>query len=85
VIGLGRPLCCQPDFPRRLLAHEVESVERFEDRLKLSERGWLSPTSPLLPVKILNTFGAQSWYYCQVFRLADEIRTARRVHRAYGA
>jgi hypothetical protein len=20
---------------------------------------------------VLNTFGAQSWYYCQIFRLAD--------------
>ena len=71
MIGLGRPLCWQPDFVRRLLAREVDGIERVEDRLRFRDRGWLSPTSPLMPVKVLNTFGAQSWYYCQIFRLAD--------------
>jgi 2,4-dienoyl-CoA reductase-like NADH-dependent reductase (Old Yellow Enzyme family) len=71
VIGLGRPLCVQPDFPRRLLAREVDAVERTEDRLRFAERGWRSPTSPLVAAKMLNAFGAQAWYYCQLFRLAD--------------
>jgi 2,4-dienoyl-CoA reductase-like NADH-dependent reductase (Old Yellow Enzyme family) len=71
MIGIGRPLCWQPDFPRRLLSREVDGIERIEDRLKIAQRGWRSPASPLLPLKILNTFGAQSWYYCQLFRLAD--------------
>jgi len=71
MIGLGRPLCWQPDIPRRLLAREVESIERVEDRLKLRDRGWLSPTSPIVAIKMLNTFGAMSWFYCQIFRLAD--------------
>jgi 2,4-dienoyl-CoA reductase-like NADH-dependent reductase (Old Yellow Enzyme family) len=71
MVGLGRPLCWQPDFPRRLLAREVDGIERLEDRLKIRPRGWLSPTSPIVPIKMLNTFGAQSWYYCQIFRLAD--------------
>ncbi len=71
VVGLGRPLCWQPDFPRRLLAHEADAVGRIEDRLHIRARGWLSPTSPIVPVRMLNIFGAQSWYYCQVFRLAD--------------
>jgi len=71
VVGLGRPLCWQPDFPRRLLAREVDHVERLEDRLRFAERGWRSPSSSLLPMKVLNTFGAQAWYYCQLFRLAD--------------
>ena len=71
VIGLGRPLCCQPDFPRRLLAREVESIERIEDRLRFADRGWRSPASPLVAAKMLNAFGAQAWYYCQLFRLAD--------------
>jgi 2,4-dienoyl-CoA reductase-like NADH-dependent reductase (Old Yellow Enzyme family) len=49
MIGLGRPLCWQPDFPRRLLSREVDGIERIEDRLRFAERGWRSPTSPLLP------------------------------------
>jgi 2,4-dienoyl-CoA reductase-like NADH-dependent reductase (Old Yellow Enzyme family) len=103
VIGLGRPLCWQPDFPRRLIAREVDRIERIEDGLKFAERGWRSPASGLLPLRLLNTFGAQSWFYCQLFRLADgeppdldrgmlsslreyladELATARRVHRAF--
>jgi 2,4-dienoyl-CoA reductase-like NADH-dependent reductase (Old Yellow Enzyme family) len=71
MIGLGRPLCWQPDFPRRLLAREVDRIGRMEDRLRFAERGWRSPSSPFTAAKVLNAFGAQSWYYCQLFRLAD--------------
>jgi len=71
VIGLGRPLCWQPDLPRRLLAREADQVARIEDRLRFAARGWRSPASRLLAMKMLNAFGAQAWYYCQLFRLAD--------------
>ncbi len=71
VIGLGRPLCWQPDLPRRLLAREVDGVEPIEDRQRFAARGWRSPTSPLLAARALNALGAQAWYYCQIFRLAD--------------
>jgi len=71
VIGLGRPLCWQPDLPRRLLAREADQVARIEDRLRFAARGWRSPASRLLAMKMLNAFGAQAWDYCQVFRLAD--------------
>jgi len=71
VIGLGRPLCWQPDFPRRLLARDVDAVEDLDGRLRLAARGWLSPTSPFTAAKALNAFGSQAWYYCQLFRLAD--------------
>jgi 2,4-dienoyl-CoA reductase-like NADH-dependent reductase (Old Yellow Enzyme family) len=104
VIGLGRPLCWKPGFPRQLLAGEVAGIDRIEDRLKFAGRGWRSPSSALMPARILNVFGAQAWYYCQIFRLADgrspeldrgllaslaeyladELATARRMHRAFG-
>jgi 2,4-dienoyl-CoA reductase-like NADH-dependent reductase (Old Yellow Enzyme family) len=71
MIGLGRPLCWQPDFPRRLLAREVDGIERIEDRLRFATSGWRSPVSRFTLFKVLNAFGAQSWYYCQLFRLAD--------------
>ncbi len=71
VVGLGRPLCWQPDFPRRLLAREVDGIENLDARLRLAERGWLSPTSRYTAAKALNAFGSQAWYYCQLFRLAD--------------
>ncbi len=71
VIGLGRPLCWTPDFPRQLLARDVAGIECVEDRLRFATRGWRSPSSPLMPARILNVFAAQAWYYCQIFRLAD--------------
>jgi hypothetical protein len=49
----------------------MDHVDRIEDRLRFAERGWRSPSSPLTVAKVLNAFGAQSWYYCQLFRLAD--------------
>ena len=71
VIGLGRPLCWQPDFPRRLLARETDAIENLDARLRLSEHGWLSPTSPYTAAKALNPFGSQAWYYCQLLRQAE--------------
>jgi 2,4-dienoyl-CoA reductase-like NADH-dependent reductase (Old Yellow Enzyme family) len=71
MIGVGRPLCWQPDFPRRLLAGVVDHAERVEDRLRFADRGWRSPSSRFTALRALNAFGAQSWFYCQLFRLAD--------------
>jgi hypothetical protein len=71
VIGLGRPLVWQPDFPRRLLAREADRVEDLDAQLRLAERGWLSPASRGVAGRALNAFAAQSWYYCQIFRLAE--------------
>jgi 2,4-dienoyl-CoA reductase-like NADH-dependent reductase (Old Yellow Enzyme family) len=71
VIGLGRPLCWMPDLPRRLLAREVDRIDDLDARLQLRERGFWSPQSRFVVGKALNAFAAQSWYYCQLFRLAD--------------
>lgn len=71
VIGLGRPLCWQPDFPRRLLQGETDGIMNLDDRLRFAQRGLLSPASPWMAAKALNVFAAQAWYYCQIFRLGD--------------
>jgi 2,4-dienoyl-CoA reductase-like NADH-dependent reductase (Old Yellow Enzyme family) len=70
MVGLGRPLCWMPDFPRRLLAREVAGIDELGARLVFRQDGWLSPASPFFAPKVLNVFAAQSWYYCQLFRLA---------------
>jgi 2,4-dienoyl-CoA reductase-like NADH-dependent reductase (Old Yellow Enzyme family) len=70
VVGLGRPLCWNPAFARELLAGAVDGVADMDARLRLRERGWLSPQGTTIVARALNAFGAQSWYYCQLFRLA---------------
>jgi 2,4-dienoyl-CoA reductase-like NADH-dependent reductase (Old Yellow Enzyme family) len=71
VIGLGRPFCTAPDFPRRMLAGELDTAPQHEKRLRLGSSKWLSGASPIFPVKLVNVLGAQGWYYIQLFRLAD--------------
>ncbi|MGA1463534.1 MAG: NADH:flavin oxidoreductase/NADH oxidase family protein [Steroidobacteraceae bacterium] len=72
VIGLGRPLCTEPDLPRRLMADPSTVARRSEDELVYAKRGWRSPTSPLLPLRVMNVLSSQGWYYQQIFRLADQ-------------
>jgi 2,4-dienoyl-CoA reductase-like NADH-dependent reductase (Old Yellow Enzyme family) len=71
LIGLGRPLCTEPDIARRLLSGEAEATAQHEKRLRLGASKWLSGASPIFLVKLVNVLGAQGWYYIQLFRLAD--------------
>jgi 2,4-dienoyl-CoA reductase-like NADH-dependent reductase (Old Yellow Enzyme family) len=43
MIGLGRPLCTDPDTPRGPLDGTLDKVVCHEDRLQIARRGWLSP------------------------------------------
>jgi 2,4-dienoyl-CoA reductase-like NADH-dependent reductase (Old Yellow Enzyme family) len=69
VVGLGRPLCWQPDFIHRLLAGQVDRIDDLDRRLQLAQSGRWSPGSDWLAARALNAFAAQSWYYCQLLRL----------------
>lgn len=71
VVGLARPLCTDPDAPRRLLAREIDTLPSHELRLRLTARGRLSPQSPWLLAKMVNVLGAQGWYCRQIEHLAD--------------
>jgi 2,4-dienoyl-CoA reductase-like NADH-dependent reductase (Old Yellow Enzyme family) len=70
VIGLGRPLCVDPDAPGKILRGELSELPRWENRLALGP-GWLGPRSPFGLLKAINGFGAQSWYYEQLRSLAE--------------
>ena len=71
VIGIARPLCTDADVARRMLARAIDRLPEHEQRLRLAARGWRSPASPLLLLKVVNVLGAQGWYYQQMERLAD--------------
>ncbi len=68
MIGLGRPLCVDPDAPGKLLRGEIASMERWEDRLQLGP-GWFSATSPVPMLRAMNAFALQGWYYEQLLRI----------------
>ena len=63
VIGLARPLVSDPACARKLLAGEMDAVPSDERRSKVRRhRGMLA---------YVDAYAGISWYYIQIFRLAD--------------
>lgn len=71
VIGLGRPLCTDPNTAAELMSGRISKAVAHEHELVLAKQGIFSPTSSITPLKIINVLGGQAWYYQQIFRLAD--------------
>ena len=70
LIGLGRPLCVDPDFPKKILSGALERAPDVESGLRVGP-GVLGPNSPSATVKAINGFARIGWYYEQLYRLAD--------------
>ncbi len=62
VIGLGRPLCLDPDAPSKLLEGRLTELEKWEEILSIG-RGWLGPGSKIKLIKMLNGFSSMAFYY----------------------
>lgn len=71
VIGIARPLCTHTDVPKQLLSGAMQETPAYEKQLVMAKTGLLSPTSPVLLLKLINVLGGQGWYYHQLYRLAD--------------
>lgn len=70
MIGLGRPLCTDSDFPARILSGELDVAPDVESGLRIGP-GILGPNSPFATIKAVNGFARIGWYYEQIYRLAD--------------
>lgn len=70
VIGIGRPLCVDPDAPRKLLAGAIDALPAPERDLRIGS-GYFGPDSPNAMMKALNGFSSMAFYYENLFRLAD--------------
>jgi 2,4-dienoyl-CoA reductase-like NADH-dependent reductase (Old Yellow Enzyme family) len=68
LIGLARPFCLDPAFPRRLLAGDLPTLPVPEDRLVLG-RGFWGPNSRSKHLQGLNNQCQAGWYYTQIERL----------------
>jgi 2,4-dienoyl-CoA reductase-like NADH-dependent reductase (Old Yellow Enzyme family) len=68
MIGLARPFCLDPAFPRRMLAGELPALPVPEDRLVLGRGSW-GPNSSSRHMQGLNNQCQAGWYYHQIERL----------------
>ncbi len=68
MIGLARPFCLDPAFPRRMLQGALAALPVPEDRLVLG-RGFWGPNSRSKHLQGLNNLCQAGWYYHQIERL----------------
>ena len=71
LIGIGRPLCGDPDLPLRLLSGEAVSAPVWEKKLSIGPGRLLGPNSPINLIKGINSFGQLGWFSLQIQELAD--------------
>jgi 2,4-dienoyl-CoA reductase-like NADH-dependent reductase (Old Yellow Enzyme family) len=63
VIGVARPLVSDPACCKKLLARRIDVLPAHERSLTAARSGWLGP--------YFGAMSAISWYYIQIFRLAQ--------------
>ena len=73
MIGLGRPLCTDPDFPAKIMRGDLDVAPDVEKTLRIGP-GILGPHSPITMIKAINGFARIGWFYEQIYRLADGLQ-----------
>lgn len=71
LIGVGRPLCGDPDGPRKLLEQSIDSLPTYEKELRTGH--WTLQWIYFLPFKILSLVqlvGHMAWYYMNIVDLS---------------
>lgn len=73
MVGLGRPLCGDPDGSRKLLHDAQAELPRYEDTLQIGFQ-WLRWLFCLLPAglqRVLKLGSAQGWFYINLVQIAE--------------
>jgi hypothetical protein len=70
LIGLGRPMCVDPELPGKLLRGELTQGPAWEHRLSLPI-GALGADTSLAVHKQVETWGKQGWFCLQLIRLGN--------------
>jgi 2,4-dienoyl-CoA reductase-like NADH-dependent reductase (Old Yellow Enzyme family) len=78
MIGLARPFCTDPDFPKRMFNGELEALPIPEDQLVLGEGYW-GPNSPSGTLRGWNNLAQVGWYYRQIERLAQGLPVPQQI------
>lgn len=71
LVGLARPLCAEPDLPKRLLCGETEAALDHIGLKQLGPTRLMGASSPFKLIKAMNTWAKQAWYLSQITRLAE--------------
>jgi 2,4-dienoyl-CoA reductase-like NADH-dependent reductase (Old Yellow Enzyme family) len=79
LIGLGRPLCVDPDAPTKLLRGEIDALPALEKGLRLGP-GWFGPASSNDTIKAANGFAAMAFYYRNIIAIGDGQPTHSRMN-----
>ncbi|WP_421789261.1 NADH:flavin oxidoreductase/NADH oxidase family protein [Hyphobacterium sp.] len=70
LIGLGRPLCADPDAPKKLLSGEVDALPRWENTIRIGP-GVFGPNSSIPIIRVVNALSGVHWFYYQIHEIAD--------------
>ena len=70
MIGFARPVCVDPDLPRKLLDGLIDSLPSWESTLKIGP-GVFGPQSRNTTLRALNGFANMAFFYRNIIRLAD--------------
>jgi 2,4-dienoyl-CoA reductase-like NADH-dependent reductase (Old Yellow Enzyme family) len=70
MIGLGRPLCVDPDAPSKLLRGKIDALHALEKDLRLGP-GWFGPASSNDTIKAANGFAAMAFYYRNIIAMGE--------------
>jgi 2,4-dienoyl-CoA reductase-like NADH-dependent reductase (Old Yellow Enzyme family) len=68
-IGIARPLCLKPDFPKAFFDGSLSELPNDESQLVIGKGFW-GPTSSSKSIQALNNQAQAGWYYHQIERLA---------------
>ncbi len=78
VCGLGRPLCVDPNFPKKLMSGEVERMPSYEKMMAIGP-GFFGPNSSSTLMKAMNGFAVMGFFYDNIYRLADGLETKEKM------
>lgn len=69
-IGVARPLCLNPDFPKAFFNGSLNALPNDESQLVIG-KGYWGPTSSSKSIQALNNQAQAGWYYHQIECLAN--------------
>jgi len=70
VVGVARPFCVAPDFPRQVLRGELAELPAPEKQKSLG-KGLFGSASPVRGFRTLNAQAEAAWFYRQIISLSE--------------